>query len=224
MKVRGFTLIEMLVALAIFSLMLAVLLGGYSQGLNIWQRAADQSGQWQAYQYRYLWLSRMTQQLVAADYRLTRTNFADYFSGDATGFVAMSSAPILSPLGRPVPVELRLVDNLQGSVQLMYREGTKNEDPERGINFDRQPWVPLLTDINNAQFRYYTRPIRESDVLDGQALPPYQWLPTASWVPRQIELSFVSDDPRGNPQAHSWLLESQNRTDSTYLFLMRLGE
>src|SRR5690606_19865139 len=167
----------MLVALAIFSMLLAVLLGGYSQGLNIWQRAADRSGQWQAYQYRHLWLSRLTQQLVAADYRLGPTSFSDYFSGDATGFVGMSAAPILSPLGRPVPVELRLVDNLQGRVQLLYRDGINKEDPERGINLGRPPWVPLLNDINNAQVRYCTRPIIESSSQDGEAMPPDQCMP-----------------------------------------------
>lgn len=216
---RGFTLIEMMVALAIFSLLISILLGGYSQGLSLWQRAIDKSSVWQSYQYRSLWISRLTQQLVAAGYRMASGSTTDFFQGNQMGFVAISSAPISTAVGRPVPVEFKLYENMElGYVQLLYREASKANDPERGMDLEASPWVVLIDQINNAQFSYY---IQESRSLIDEELQGtvrnFEWRTEAKWIPRQIALTFEAPvDDSGELKPLRWVFTCQTATDSAH--------
>lgn len=216
----GFTLIEMMVALSIFSLLLAVLLGGYSQGLSIWQRAADKSSVWQSYQHRALWITRLVQQIVIADYRVSGSTYTDMFRGNATGFVAMSSAPILAAPGRPVPVEFKLFENLDlGYVQLLYRQADKYNDPERGMGLESQPWILLIDKINDASFSYFIQEQRGmyNEVLEG-TVDVYEWKAVANWVPQQIALTFKAPtDDSGELKLQRWVFTPATGTDAIFL-------
>lgn len=217
-SLSGFTLIEMMVALSIFSLLLAVLLGGYSQGLSIWERAANKSSIWQSYQHRALWMSRLVEQVVIADYRMAGSVYSDMFRGDATGFVAMSAAPILAAPGRPVPIEFKLFENLDlGYVQLLYRQAGKHNDPERGMDLQGQPWTLLIDKINHASFSYYLQEKRGmyDSALEGE-VKPYEWKPTANWVPRQIALTFTPVEPTGEMQPQRWVFTPMQGTDAAH--------
>jgi prepilin-type N-terminal cleavage/methylation domain-containing protein len=218
----GFTLIEMMVALTIFSLLLAVLLGGYSQGLSIWQRASDKSSVWQSYQNRALWMSRLVQQIVIADYRIAGSRYTDVFQGNALGFVAMSSAPILAGPGRPVPVEFKLFENLDlGYVQLLYRQADKHNDPERGMGLDGKPWVVLIDNINDASFSYFIQERREmhNDTLEGE-VKPFEWLTIANWVPRQIALTFsASVDGSEERKPQRWVFTPVTGSNAALQYL-----
>lgn len=216
---RGFTLIEMMVALAIFSLLVSILLGGYSQGLSLWQRAIDKSSVWQSYQYRSLWISRLTRQLVFADYRTASGVSSDFFQGDALGFVALSSAPIMTAAGRPVPVEFKLQENIElGYVQLLYREADKSNDPERGLGLENRPWIVLIDRINNAQFSYYIQSRR--GYLDSElngVVEPFGWHMEAKWMPAQIALTFDAIvDASGTRSSQHWVFDCPSSTDAAY--------
>lgn len=220
---RGFTLIEMMVALAIFSLLISILLGGYSQGLSLWQRAIDKSSVWQSYQYRSLWISRLTQQLVLSDYRMASGTTMDFFQGDQLGFVAISSSPITSAGGRPMPVEFKLHENIElGHVQLLYREANKANDPERGMGLQNKPWLVLLDHINNAQFSYYIQEQRE--IVDTElrgVTHPFEWRAEANWMPRQIALTFDAPvDASGELAPQRWVFNCQVATDAAYQQLL----
>jgi prepilin-type N-terminal cleavage/methylation domain-containing protein len=219
----GFTLIEMMVALSIFSLLLSILLGGYSQGLSLWQRAIDKSSIWQSYQYRSLWISRLTQQLVLADYRIASGTTKDFFQGNQLGFVAISSAPITTAVGRPVPVEFKLQENIElGYVQLLYREAGKSNDPERGLGLQNRPWLVLIDQINNAHFSYYIQESR--DTLDAElsgVFHPFEWRAEAKWTPKQIALTFDAIvDASGKPSPQRWVFNCQSATDAAYQQLL----
>lgn len=220
---RGFTLIEMMVALAIFSLLISVLLGGYSQGLSLWQRALDKSSVWQSYQYRSLWISRLTQQMVVSDYRMASGATSDFFQGDQLGFVAISSSPITSAGGRPLPVEFKLYENIElGHVQLLYREASKANDPERGLGLQNKPWLVLLDGINNAQFSYYIQESRETVDAELHGVNyPFEWRAEANWIPKQIALTFDAPiDTSGVLASQRWVFNCQLATDAAYQQLL----
>lgn len=207
---RGFTLIEMLVAISIFSLLLAVLLGGYSQGLSVWHRAADKLSVWQGFQYRSLWISRLTEQLVASEYQASLGLDWPYFSGNIDGFIAITSAPILSPAGRPVLVEFQIKRNASnGQEQLLYREGLKGDDPERESSLAERPWLVLLDDISTAGFLYYAHPKHPRLLLPDEELPPSEWRENTEWIPFQIQLNFVTENSDGERREHSWWFTCQ---------------
>ncbi len=134
-----------------------------------------------------------------------------------TGFQAITAAPILSPGGRPVPVELRLVEDASSSAaKLLYREGAKSEDPGRGMSLQEQPWVALLNEINSAYFRYYIQPVETDSLLLGASTQPFRWGSEADQIPMRIELNFQDRDG----ETHSWRFNSQSVSNATPISLV----
>jgi len=159
----GFTLIETMIAMVIFSALIGVLMAGFSQGLSLWERGSKQVDYWQSLAWRENLLQHLFEQSVAADYTVPGRGSLPYFKGTAEEMIFLSSAPLLSAYGAARPVQLRWVRRAD-DWQLMYREGQRGMDPARGISMDKRAWTQLLTGVKHAEFRYEA-PVHH--------LPPY---------------------------------------------------
>jgi prepilin-type N-terminal cleavage/methylation domain-containing protein len=99
----GFSLLEVLVTIAVFALLFAVLMGGWFQALNAQSRLADTARQVQQQQH---FTASMRQLMAEALSPLPSRGVV--FDGTAEGFTLESTASLAPGLGSaPVPVTLR---------------------------------------------------------------------------------------------------------------------
>jgi len=217
---RGFTLIEMLIAMAIFSALMSVLMMGYQQGLNLWQKSQHQSKQWQRMEFRYHLLDGLFSQGVVADYTYTVGLSAPYFFGDKTSMRLMTASPLLDMPGHVRPVAFRAA-NHDGDWVLEYREGNRYGDPGRGIVWPEK-WIPLLEGMKSIDFLFQapSNPLPPSvAVQDLGRNGKLRYRDEPEWMadynsyilwrlPRLVSIRFV--DP--NDLEHEWLFALQQIT------------
>jgi len=210
---RGFTLIEMLIAMAIFSSLMAILMLGYQQGLNLWQKSQHQSKQWQRMELRYHLLDTLFAQSVVADYTYTAGLSAPYFFGDKTSMRLMTASPMLDMPGHVRPVAFRAV-NHDGTWAIEYREGNRYGDPGRGIIWP-DSWIPLMEGLSSVElsFQAPSNPapasIARKDMSEEEKLRyrnEPEWMVAYDsyklWrMPRRVSIRF-SDR---NHMKHEWL-------------------
>ncbi len=202
---RGFTLIEMMVALSIFSALMAVLMLGYSQGLSLWERGRKHTSHWQSLEYRYGLLATVFAQAQAADYQRIGGIYVPFFHGDPEKMTLMTRAPILDFVGRVRPVELKLDQQADKTYTLTYREADRYSDPARGIHWENAQWTTLMDKLTSASFRFEASAFPLPEELDPNYLDANdklryrdkaQWLEHfnshAIWrIPQRVELRFT---------------------------------
>jgi prepilin-type N-terminal cleavage/methylation domain-containing protein len=101
---RGFSLLEVLVTVAIFALLFAVLMAGWFQALQAQSRLSAAAQQMQQQQQLAFALRQSIAEAVSP-----RSGRGLPFSGDRRGFVAETSASLAPGLGAaPLPTSLRI--------------------------------------------------------------------------------------------------------------------
>ncbi len=220
--VSGFTLVETLVAMVIFSALIGVLMTGFSQGLSLWERSRDQTQHWQGLEQREELLQRLFEQASASDFPSRDGIFLPWFEGSSTDMTFLSTAPVMSVSGTVKPVQLRF-EQKNGRWRLLYREGRRGNDPGRGMRMDKQDWIPLLTDLKQGAFRYeapvHPMPAEtEARLLSRQERARYRdhpvWMDSYNtrnlWIlPQRIEIHFT--DSEG--VSHRWRFFFRHHTD-----------
>jgi len=172
---KGFTLIEMLVAMAIFAALISVLMLGFQQGLLMWEKGKQQSSVWQGYEFRYRLLDTLISQAVVSDSQTKNLGlFLPYFHGTQTSMQLISSAPIMDVPGRVRPVDIRATQAADGSWELDYREGERYSDVSRGLRWNAA-WVTLLSGLKSVSFSF-----------EAPAYP----------IPSDLDVRFMSNDER----------------------------
>ncbi len=218
----GFTLIEALIALSIFSLLIATLLWGFSQGLNAWQKGYQQEQTQQRLLQRYNWLERLLKQAVCADYRYYQGNYLPYFLGESDSFSVMTAAPLFDDPGFVKPVRLRLAKTEQG-IAVYYQEGEWHSDAGRGIRWTKTE-TALLTQLHSAKFIFEAPAFPRPAELDERMLTPKErkryrnqpvWLEQYDSdyllrMPRRVSLHFVDD----HDNTHTWLFSLPDASDA----------
>ena len=171
----GFTLIEMLVAMAIFTALISVLIVGFRQGLLMWEKGQQQSRIWQDYEFHYRLLDTLVSQAVISDSRSMKLGISlPYFYGTKTSVKFLSSAPVMDVSGRVRPVEIQAVQLEDGIWQLNYREGARYSDVGRGLRWSGE-WVTLLSGLKSVLFSFQA---------PANPLPP------------ELDARFMSNDER----------------------------
>jgi len=211
---KGFTLIEMLIAMAIFSALIAVLMMGFRQGLILWDKSQHQSKEWLDYEFRYRLLDTLFSQAVISDDEYAKGMFAPYFKGNKTSVRLMSAAPIMDMPGRVRPIALKAIQQDDQTWTLRYREGYRYSDPGRGLRW-KDEWVDLLNQLKSIQFLFEAPAFPLPQELRGEFLSQGEKLiyrDVAEWkvqydtyqswkYPTQIKLNFVDI----NDIPHQWL-------------------
>jgi len=215
---RGFTLIEMLVAMVIFASLIAVLMMGFRQGLLMWEKGQGHAHVWQDHEFRYRLMDSLVTAAVISDNQ-TRSGLAlPWFEGSATSMRFISAAPMMDLQGRARPIEIQATRSNKTAVKdvwaLRYREGKRHSDSARGLRWSDQ-WVTLYDDLQSISFSfeapvYPLPPFYRNMVLSADVRLRYRdkavWMSqydiSALWVPPQaITIAFV--DHQGIE--HRWL-------------------
>lgn len=163
---RGFTLIEVLVALAVFSSVVSIALFGLEQGRAQWFKSQSQN---QATFYlfkRKQWLEQALTQANSAPFIVEYGVSAPHFFGTASQLDFLTNAPILSGPGTYAAARLRLVDS-EGKTALVFTQWV-NSDPYYGIpeNETSTNTMILISGLENARWDYYLEPRIEATPLE----------------------------------------------------------
>ena len=218
LSANGFTLVEMLIALSIFSMLVAVLMAGFSQGLSLWERANTKGNHWLSWQHRHELLRQLFVNARLADYRGEQGFSHPHFVAAQSQVEFTSRAPILDVNGRVRPVRLVLQTGDDGSSAVYYEEAGRHNDQGRGILWQKDRRVVVLQDIRKPVFRYlapafpmppelYVAELTREDELRYR--DNHEWL---GWYdaailwrpPLAVELSFIDDE--GDDQVWSFPL------------------
>ncbi|WP_169753897.1 PulJ/GspJ family protein [Photobacterium aquae] len=150
---QGFTIIELLVALTIFSSVLAITLTAFDQGVNTWKRSLRGMSQQQYVLKREAWFYPLFEQAISAQYVYPGGSLGAYFEGSPSEMQFISASPVLTGPGRTAAIQLRVKANGSG-FNLEYRQKF-NADIQRGINWGDEQWFVLLEGMKTIRFSYY---------------------------------------------------------------------
>lgn len=152
-KTAGFTLIEMLVAMAIFSALISVLMLSFQQGMLLWEKSHRQGSYWLGVEFRQGLLDKLVAQAITADNEYKKGLFASHFIGTSKSFELISAAPLMDVVGRVRPIQIQAKLSDDKSWLLRYREGARYSDVDRGINWNSS-WVTLFSNLKSVDFLY----------------------------------------------------------------------
>jgi len=218
---NGFTLIEMLIAIAIFATLISVLLMGFNQGLKLWSKGNKRTSEWISFEHRYSWLERVFSQAVASEYQAAQNKgvYVPFFLGNKDKMSFVTTAPIMDATGTLKHIQLKLLSE-QGAQTLMYREKQESSKINHNDNFESTKWVPLIKNISQAYFRYEAPKNPFPTSISLHLLPidmRSRYRNSAEWMaqfdstkivsmPSTIEVFFVDDKSR----KHQWLFKCQH--------------
>ena len=219
----GFSLVEMLVALTIFSMLVSVLIVGYSQGLLLWEKGKRESFRWTSLENRHELLRRLFWGAIVADYQGEPGISYPHFVADQHGIEFMSRAPILELPGHVRPVRVLLQRNESGA-SILYEEAGRYQDLERGTEWNANRQVGLLTDITNPTLRFLAPAFPlppELAIAELSESERLRYRDEAEWLnwynaavlwrlPLQVEVGFIDD----MGYQHSWMFQLPAESDA----------
>ncbi|SHO57582.1 PulJ/GspJ family protein [Vibrio quintilis] len=152
----GFTLVEMLVSLAIFSAVLSIVISGLHQGQVQWEQGARQLDQADYMMKRQSWLRQLFAQANTATFRITYGMEAPYFNGNEQSLSFISDAPIISGPGTYATVRLELLPQDNGLFELTFTQKPYSDpylNPEADLSDGAS--LVLLEDIQSLSWKYF---------------------------------------------------------------------
>lgn len=151
---RGFTLVEMLVALVVFASAISLLLVGLEQGRQFWFKMSDKMSEQGSLYNRERWLSAMFSEANSAYFPDGNSQASPYFIGETDHINFLTNAPILGGPGSYAAVMLKF-DRVEDHYQLQYFEAP-NKDPYYGGHdyFSPSQATLLVDDISSYKVRY----------------------------------------------------------------------
>jgi general secretion pathway protein J len=145
----GFTLVELLVALALFSMLSTLLFGNVRFGIRAWQYGAVHAEQVD----HTMVVQRVLRRIIEEAYPLFLAGDPTHphvnFNGTRTSLDFLSSAPTAAGVG-PRYRFLLTADNLGGKTDLVMRAG-----PELASSEDASTQTVLLANIERLEFSYF---------------------------------------------------------------------
>ncbi len=223
-RTGGFTLVEMLVALSIFSMLITLLMTGFSQGLSMWERGNAKSFYWLSTEYRHELLRQLFFNARLSDYRGQQGITYPHFFADENQVAFTTRAPVLDLAGRIRPVRIILQRDEDGVADFYYQEAGRHNDQGRGIEWDQTRRVVFLEELTDPQFRflapafplppdlYIAELTREEHLRYRDEAEWLDWYDTSIlWkAPLLVELTFT--DKHGDD--HRWAFRVPTEMDA----------
>jgi prepilin-type N-terminal cleavage/methylation domain-containing protein len=152
-KQAGFTIIEVLISMMIFTALISLLFSGLYQTIQNWDKASQYVSKSQYQLARHNWLERLFSRTLASDFQAGRSGYQAYLEGDEKQIRFLSTAPILDMPETTKPVSLKFKRE-NNQLALLYGEGKLGDDPQRKIRWDKLTWLPLMENLQSGQFQY----------------------------------------------------------------------
>ncbi|WP_045386314.1 PulJ/GspJ family protein [Vibrio rotiferianus] len=164
---QGFTLVEVLVSLVIFSSVIAVVITGLEQGRGQWLRAMDRNHDTHKLYTRQQWITQTIEQSNSAPFIIEYGVSAPYFYGTERQIDFLTNAPVYSGPGTYSAARLQIVDDNQGTSALVFTQWA-NKDPYYGIpkSTSEGKSITLLEGIKDAKWEYYLESRIEATPLE----------------------------------------------------------
>lgn len=217
---QGFTLIEMLVALAVFSSVISLVLYALEQGRLSWSRGNDRTEELHSLVNRQTWLTQMFTQAVPSTFSVDYGTESPFLKGDSSSIVFLSNAPVLSGPGTYALVVLRIEQQQDAQQSLVFYQWI-NRDPYYGLpsSFNSGEKLVLLEGISDANWSYYLSPRTEASSAElklNQFKPRYagEWSDSYDAynelkLPEKVHLGFTLHD-----QHYVWSFNMPQRTNA----------
>lgn len=193
----GFTLVELLVALALFGFLSVALLGGLRFGVRAWEAAEETSARINNTMAVRGLLQRQLEQTAIPTPEKSDEPRQNIFLGASSGLEFTSVAP--GYVGYGGMTDFILAQDEEGDLVLSWRVNRPDADADRGYENDLQEETQrrriLLTEIEGLAFRYYGKHLR-----DEQAAWYESWTEDGL-LPQLVEMtvSFPEGDRRDWP-------------------------
>lgn len=209
-QTKGFTLLEMLVAMMVLSMVVLVASNAYSIFSHKWQGRLGHFNE-TAMQYRMETivdsvLSKITAYVVFNSQHLPRL----YFEGNKNGFVAVSLSSIFSS-SVPAVIRLRTEQNNNFGYDLWYDEWPMQDGllykTTQDVKYTRS--VLLLKDARRIDFNYYGWPSladKQWDPESQQEQRPEGWSDEFNALERHVQPEKVRVDVVTESGTHSVLI------------------
>ncbi|EEY50293.1 prepilin-type N-terminal cleavage/methylation domain-containing protein [Vibrio cholerae] len=159
----GFTLIEVLVSLVVFSSVVSLVLVGLEQGRLQWDRSMRSTEHSYKLLLRKQWLDQLFSQSNGATFQISYGTEAPHFLGTSTDVSFISNAPIISGPGTYASVNLALEAQNNGLNRLVFKQWPYS-DPYLGIPNEatKTNTLVLIEDIQALEWEYYLAPRDEA--------------------------------------------------------------
>ncbi|HFQ5416170.1 TPA: type II secretion system protein J [Vibrio vulnificus] len=216
---QGFTLIEVLIALVVFSSVISLVVIGLEQARSQWERSHNRAEFSKSLSQRHQWLNQMFEQANGAPFQVEFGTTAPLFYGNEIAMRFISDAPIIGGPGAYATVELELVQQkASNQYQLVFRQWP-NRDPFLGIPISAQPKdiLVVLEGLEAAQFEYFLPPRTEATPMEIR-YQNFKTRPEGYWdekyeanfeqrIPPQIRFSFSL-----NNKKYQWVFNLPDRS------------
>jgi len=193
MKNRGFSLIELLVALAIMSMTLLISSLGYSFFMERWQKNLGKFDTSANVAKKLLLTKRAISGVAPYIIKNADSSSTIYFEGDENGFVTITRRSFFHS-DSPSVIRFSIIQSVDFSYSLIYQDYSLENNPltnyQQSINFQRQ--VVLLTGMSDINFNYLGYSDQNSRANNG----PQNWWKTFNAInrkllPESIRITFV---------------------------------
>ena len=204
----GFTLLEVMVALTILSLMLLLIFGAFRLGLSVWERGEVTKEEYQRLRIVSQMLSQQIKSMVPYKIKTQKAE-ADYiaFEGKANSLKFVSALPIKqkAPGGFVYAIYRFNEDGKEGGRLTLFEQRVLNkdfleEDPKEELG------ISLLEGISSMTFEYY----REEDSENNQDGGWFEeWSSKEEKeLPRAVRITIKGNGKKGGASAPVTLLTS----------------
>ena len=191
----GFTLLELLVAITLFSMLSVMMYGGLQFGTRVWERRSEASGKQSDVLTVQDVLRREISQAVTLYYRDRRQQTAVAFAGTERELVFGGPVPEALGKGGRHLIKLHLDRGTVGDNLMLVWQPFISEVSELTFGENAETEV-LLDDVAGLTISYFGRPNQTAPARWSRQWQSKTELPELV----KIEVAFLEDDPRIWPE------------------------
>lgn len=192
---NGFSLIELLVAMAIMSMTIMIASLGYSFYMQRWQQNLGDFNESANNAKKMMLIKQVFTGISPYILRDERGQSAIYFEGNTDGIIAVTTKSIFQSR-TPFVMRLSVVQNADLSYKLIYEDADIGNLPITSItqNIDFSSNITLLNDLTDIEFSFYGAKDFTSYIDNGELA----WWTSFNALnrkilPHSVRISFIAD-------------------------------